>query len=276
MGYYFQGERSLIGQSTIRTRLCPQCANSIEQDATNCPYCKADLLVHFIPKWLNRDGPASEPRLGSDKSKRNSMRNSIPPQVVWITAAAAVTLLAFFAGGYIKRSQLLASSQDNLRELQAKTQMIQSQEAQLAKNRQQLEENSKQVAELKTKFDENQKELALAQQRLAVATREIDRLKSTRPLAVARTRSQTPPPAPSVPAPISTRQIAEPGLYETTRATSVYEDPSSASRIVSQINRGTRITVVSSAGDWLQVRSQHGNPPGYVRVDDARRIVRAN
>jgi multidrug efflux pump subunit AcrA (membrane-fusion protein) len=266
----------LIEESTIRTRLCPQCANSIQQDATNCPYCKADLLVHFIPKWLNRDGLASEPRLGSDKTKRNSMRNSIPPQVVWITTTVAIALLAFFAGGYIKRSQLLSSSQDNLRELQAKTQMIQSQEAQLAKEKQQLDDNSKQFTELKTKLDENQKELSLAQQRLAVATRELDRLKTTRSVIATGTRRRTPQTSVAGPVPTVTRQVVEPGVYETTRPTSVYEDPSSASRVLSQINRGTRINVVSSAGEWLQVRSNRGNPPGYVRSDDARLIARPN
>jgi len=183
-------------------------------------------------------------------------------------------LIAFFAGGYVKRSQLLSSSQANLKELQAKTQVIQSQDAQLAKTRQQLDENSSQLAEIKTKLEQSQKELSLTQQRLGVATRELDRLKATRSPAVTRTRSRAPDTAVSLPAPVASRRTAEPGVYETTRTTSVYEDPSSASRVVSQIGRGTRINVVSSAGDWLQVRSQHGNPPGYVRSDDARLIGR--
>ncbi len=34
----------MIGKSTTRMRLCPHCANSIEEDATNCSYCKTDLL----------------------------------------------------------------------------------------------------------------------------------------------------------------------------------------------------------------------------------------
>ncbi|HZA56243.1 MAG TPA: SH3 domain-containing protein, partial [Candidatus Udaeobacter sp.] len=79
----------------------------------------------------------------------------------------------------------------------------------------------------------------------------------------------------SVPQPVA-RRTAEPGVYETTRATSVYENPSSASRVISQISSGTRINVVSSAGGWLEVRSKRGNPPGYVRSDDARLTDRAN
>jgi len=261
----------VIGQSTIRTRLCPQCANTIQEDATNCPYCKADLLSHFVPKWLNRE---SGPRLASKTS--NNRRSSIPSQFVWIAGMVAVALIAFFAGGYVKRSEFLSSSQANLKEIQAKTQMIQSQEAQLAKTQQQLDENSNQLVETKAKFDQSQKELSQTQQRLGAATRELDRLKSTRSLAAARTVSRAPQAAASFPAPMALRQIAQQGVYETTRATSVYEDPSSASRVLSQINRGTRIDVVSSTGDWLQVRSQHGNPSGYVRSDDARLIARSN
>jgi septal ring factor EnvC (AmiA/AmiB activator) len=192
-------------------------------------------------------------------------------------AAMLVTaLIAFFAGGYIQRNQLLLSSQGNLKELQAKDQMIQSQEAQLAQTRQQLNENSNQLAEIKTKLEEGQKELSATQQRLGVATREVDRLKTSRSLAATRTPSRARDTAASLPAPVAARRTAEPGVYETTRATSVHEDPSSTSRVVSQINRGTRINVVSSTGDWLEVRSKRGNPPGYVRSDDARLIARAN
>ncbi len=188
-----------------------------------------------------------------------------------------MALVGFFAGGYIQRNQLLLSSQANLKELQAKNQMIQSQEAQLAQTRQQLNENSNQLAETKTKLEESQKELSAAQQRLTVATREIDHLKASRSLAATRTPSRARGAvAASLPAPVAARPTAEPGVYQTTRATSVYEGPSSASRVVSQISRGTRINVVSSTGDWLEVRSKRGNPPGYVRSDDARLIGRAN
>lgn len=262
----------MIEKSTTRTRLCPHCANSIEEDATNCSYCKADFSSQFIlPQWLKRDGPASEPRPGL-----NRKRSSIPPKFIWMAAMFVVALIAFFAGGYIQRSQLLLSSQANLKQLQAKDQMIQSQEAELAKTRQQLKENSNQLAEIKTKLEESQKELSLTQRRLGVATREVDRLNASRSPAPSRTASRAPDTAASLPAPVAARRTAEPGVYETTRATSVYENPSSASRVISQISGGTRINVVSSTGDWLEVRSKRGNPPGYVRSDDARQIGRAN
>ncbi|HEX7233354.1 MAG TPA: SH3 domain-containing protein, partial [Candidatus Binatia bacterium] len=66
------------------------------------------------------------------------------------------------------------------------------------------------------------------------------------------------------------------GVYETVRETSVYDNPSPQGRVISQIRGGTRINVVSSGGNWLEVRSKHGNPPGYVRSDDARLVSRAN
>jgi Bacterial SH3 domain len=262
----------LIANSTAQTRLCPNCANSIGEDATNCPYCKADLLLRFIPQWLKRAESPSEARLGSGDNKRFP----IPAKFIWMAAVLVVALIALFAGGYIQRSEMLASSQANLKELQAKNQMIQSQDAQLAQTRQQLNQNSSQLAEVKTKLEESQKELSATQQRLRVATGEIARLKASRPPAVARTRSHAPASAASFPAPVAVRRTADPGVYQTTRATAVYEGPSAASRVVSQINRGTRIHVVSSSGDWLEVRSNRGNPPGYVRSDDARLIARAN
>ena len=186
-----------------------------------------------------------------------------------------VALIAFFAGGYSQRSEQLLSSQADLKQLQAKNQMIQSQEAQLAQTRQQLDERSNQLAEMKTKLEESQKELSVIKPRLGSATRKVDRLNASWSVAARRTASRGPDTAVSLPAPAA-RRTAEPGVYETTREASVYENPSSAARVITQIGRGTRINVESSAGDWLAVRSKHGNPPGYVRSDDARLIARAN
>jgi hypothetical protein len=260
----------MIGKSTTRTRLCPYCANSIEEDATDCRYCKTDLSSQSVPQWLKRDEPSSESRIGPD----NHMRSSIPPKFIWVAVMLVLALIAFFAGGYMQRSQLLLSSQANLKQLQAKDQMIQSQEAQLAQTRQQLNENSNQLAQVKTKLEESQKELSLTQQRLGVATRKVDHMNASRSPAVRRTAARAPDTAASLPQPA--RRTAEPGVYETTRPTSVYENPSPASPVISQISGGTRINVVNSAGGWLEVRSKRGNPPGYVRSDDARLIGRAN
>jgi len=263
----------MIANSTARTRLCPYCANSIAEDATDCSYCKTDFSSQSMPKWLKRDEASSEPRISSD----NRRRSAIPAKFIWMAAMLVVALTAFFAGGYIQRNQLLLSSQANLKQLQTKDQMIQSQDAQLAQTRQQLNENSKQLAEMKSKFEESQKELSLTQQRLGVATRQGDRLNASRSPAPRRTASRAPDTAASLPPqPVAAKRTAAPGVYETTRPTSVYEDPSSTSRVISQIDSGTRINVVSSAAGWLEVRSKRGNPPGYVRSDDARLIGGVN
>jgi uncharacterized protein YgiM (DUF1202 family) len=182
-----------------------------------------------------------------------------------------VSLITFIFGGYVQRNELSLAAQANLKQLQAKEQMIQSQEAQLAQMQQRLNESSDQLAEMKTKLDESQKELSATQQQLGVATRDVDRLKASRAVAARRTPSRAP-----FPQPVAARRTTEPGVYETTRETSVYEGPSSASRVISQIGSGTRINVVNSAGNWLEVRSKRGNPPGYVRSGDARLIGRTN
>ena len=264
--------RSLVAKSTTRKRLCPYCANSIEEDATNCPYCKADLTSPSVPQWLKRGESSSESRPASEPKT-----SSIPAKFIWAAVVLVTGLAAFFIGGRLQRAQLLQSSQENLKELQAKDQMVQSLEKQLDQTRQDLKENSNQLAEVKTKLEESQKNLSLTQQRLTTAAHEIDRLNAGRSQGATRTVSRPAEPLPPPASPPTTpRRAAESGVYETTRATSVYEDPSPSSRVVSEISKGTRINVVGSAGDWLEVRSKRGNPPGYVRSGDARLVGKVN
>jgi hypothetical protein len=262
-------EESLIGKSSANTRLCPSCANTVEADATDCPYCKADFSSQLAPQWLKRDDSTSA-RLGlvSNKSFLTFAK------LIWPAAMLFLALIAFFAGAYMQGSELSMSSETHLRDLQAKEQMIQSQETQLAQMRQQLSESSDRLAEMKAKLEESEKALALSKQRLDVAVREADRLNASRSQAVRRTASRAPATARSLPQP--SERASAPQVYETIRATSLYETASPASRVISQISGGTRINVVSSAGGWLEVRSKRGNPPGYVRSDDARLIDGAN
>jgi hypothetical protein len=266
------GLKPMDEQFTTRPKLCPYCANSIEQDAATCPYCKADLSSSSVPKWLKRDEPRPEASTYL-KPQKNSPVRSKP---MWLGAIlVAVALIAFFAGGYVQRSRLPLSSQVDVKQLQAKDQMIKSQAAELAQLRQQLNESSEQLAEMKAKLEQNQRALS-AQQRLAGDTRKIDGSNANRSPAPTKSVARAPEAASSPPPPAPARRNAEPSVYETTRATSVYESPSSASRVVSQIGSGTRINVVGSTGDWLEVRSRRGNPPGYVRAADARLIGTAN
>jgi SH3 domain-containing protein len=261
----------MIGEST-RIRLCPHCANSVAEDAAQCTYCKADLSTDVAPTWLNRKETLSEPRPGVSSKKKFP----VPTKFIGALTVTLVILLAFFAGGYLQRSELSALSEANLKQLQAKDQIIQSQQTQLAQVQQQLGENSTQLAEVKTKLEESQKALVAKQQQLVVATREADRAMAARSAGVRRTAARAPSAPSSFPVASTPRRTAEPGAYETIQATSVYENPSSSARVITQIARGTRINVVNSTGEWLEVRSNRGNPPGYVRSDDARMSGRAN
>lgn len=132
-----------------------------------------------------------------------------------------------------------------------------------------LDESSRQRAALKTKLDESQRELATMQRRLNIATREANRVTATQPQP-----SPASPQSPVEPAPA--RRAAEPGTYETIRVTTVHEDPSASSRVIAQVGKGTKLTVVKSVGNWLEVRSRHGKPPGYIRWDDAMYVSSAN
>ena len=83
-----------------------------------------------------------------------------------------------------------------------------------------------------------------------------------------RSRSQPPTPA--------SRGGASPGVYETLRPTPVYENPSASARVVANIPGNTRVSVVSTSGEWLEVHSRRGNPPGFIRRDDATLIEKSN
>jgi hypothetical protein len=72
---------------------------------------------------------------------------------------------------------------------------------------------------------------------------------------------------PSVP---TSRRASGAGAYETRDSTPLFESPSSSSRVVANIPPGTRVEVVSSKGDWLEVHSRRGNPPGFIRRQDAK------
>ncbi len=73
-------------------------------------------------------------------------------------------------------------------------------------------------------------------------------------------------------APASRRGAA--GIYETVRATDVFQSPSASAPVVANIPGGTRVNVVASSGEWLEVHSRRGNPPGFIRRDDALFVAR--
>lgn len=85
-------------------------------------------------------------------------------------------------------------------------------------------------------------------------------------------RSQTQRAGQDVPA--SRRSIAA-GTYQTLRSTPVFESPSAAARVVANIPGGIQVNVVAANGDWLEVHSKRGNPPGFIRRQDASFVAKA-
>ena len=156
-------------------------------------------------------------------------------------------------------------SEQSAKELADKERQIQSLNSEVAQLGKQVEANSSRVRELQSRLDETNKALAAAQQKVKVAQKQAERPPATPPppkeKAVARSAEPSPPP--------SWRRPAEPGRYEAIRDTAVLEKPSPSSRQVAPIERGTIVNVVGSQGEWLEVRSRHGKPPGFIRRDDA-------
>ena len=151
------------------------------------------------------------------------------------------------------------------KELEEKDRQVQGMENQIVQLRKELEESSNRVAELQTRLEQTTRALSSTEQMLRKAMRQAERPASTPPQPQEKIASK---PAGSVSPPIL-RRTAEPGSYEVIRSADVFAEPSDSSRRVSTIKRGTRVTVVRSVGEWLEVRSKHGNPPGFIRRDDA-------
>lgn len=63
------------------------------------------------------------------------------------------------------------------------------------------------------------------------------------------------------------------GVYEILQPTTVYKEPHENSARVTRIEAGTRVNVVAVKGNWLEIRSKHGRPPGFIKKESARPIT---
>jgi acyl transferase domain-containing protein len=79
-----------------------------------------------------------------------------------------------------------------------------------------------------------------------------------------------------VPEPVSKPPIkAAPrvrGAFQTVRPTQVFSGPSEDSELIANISQGTKVNVVDSKDGWLEIRSKHGRPPGFIRQEATVRI----
>jgi regulator of replication initiation timing len=62
------------------------------------------------------------------------------------------------------------------------------------------------------------------------------------------------------------------GTFETIRSAQVYGGPSENAALIANIGPGMKLNVINSSDGWLEVRSKHGRPPGFIRQDAAVRI----
>jgi chromosome segregation ATPase len=62
------------------------------------------------------------------------------------------------------------------------------------------------------------------------------------------------------------------GTFETIRPTQIYGGPSENSELIANIGAGMKLSVVDSSGGWLEIRSKHGRPPGFIRQEATVRI----
>jgi hypothetical protein len=62
------------------------------------------------------------------------------------------------------------------------------------------------------------------------------------------------------------------GAFQTVRLTQVFSGPSENSALIANIGQGVKLNVVDSRDGWLEIRSKHGRPPGFIRQEAAVRI----
>jgi hypothetical protein len=258
-------------QTKIQTRLCPHCANSIGADALTCPYCKANLIGLFEPEWPGRESFGEDhPAVLPEREKL-----TVKSKAILVLGLLVFAFGIYLVGGNVERHDLRPAIAEQQKALAEKDEKIKSLESQLSELRQKSQGSTQQIEDFKVKLNQSQKDLVAAQRKLTAANQEIARLSSTRVASAPR------PPVKAADPPVKTPPVArpstsaEPRTYETVRSTAVHEEPANSSRVVAQITKGTQISVVGSGGGWLEIRSRHGKPPGFIRADDAMFVSRA-
>jgi septal ring factor EnvC (AmiA/AmiB activator) len=153
---------------------------------------------------------------------------------VGVIAFALVVFLAWAFWTPNDRDSLALQQEEKIRDM----------EDRVARLQKELEESSKQIESLQAGSDETTRTRRSVQRNVNNSRRVETRLADQNPSPETR-------------------------FYQTVRSTSVFEEPSASSRKVGSIANGSRVRVVGLTGDWLEVRSKQGRPPGFIRRDDA-------
>jgi uncharacterized coiled-coil protein SlyX len=190
------------------------------------------------------------------------------PRWTYVVIFALLAIVVVLAARALKKNDKVENAapppEQSARALADKDRQIQELNGEIAQLRKDVEENSGKVKEMASNLDQANKALAAVQQKLKASQKQTERAAAqpvTRERTAAKSVLPSPPPAP--------QRIAEAGTYEVIRDTAVLERPLSSAREVALIQRGTTVNVVGSQGDWLEVRSKYGKPPGYIRREDA-------
>lgn len=178
----------------------------------------------------------------------------------WVAAISLSALIAGLLGGMMMWRP--DGRNDQFRReaaaLEEKQKTIAALEERVTQLRKEVEEGSNHIAKLQGRLDDARVVLQSAEQKLK------DRYPDSQVDEGRLSRGGNLPTEPG-------RQ-PNPDFYETSRTTSVYKEPSVSSTKLAIIPQGTRVTVVGFTGDWLQIRSKHGKPPGFIQREDARLV----
>ncbi len=258
-----------MANARIQTKLCPRCANSIGVDALACPYCKADLIMAIEPEWPRQVEEMDPPVTQPEKEKL-----TVKSKAILAFGLVVFAFGVYLVGGSVEHRDIGPQLVEQQQAIKERDEKIKELESQLAELRRGKQETSQEIEQLKARLEKTQKDLTAAQNRLTGATHEIARLSASRNASGPRPAARAIDPPPTVSA--RPGRTVEPRTYETLRTTQIYEGPSNTARVIAQVGRGTQITVVSSASGWLEIRSKHGKPPGFIRADDAMFLSKAN
>ena len=229
------------------------------------------MLSSAEPQWPEQETLDDRPPAVPEKE-----RLTVRSKAILILGLLVFALGVYLVGGNVERQDLRPVMDEQQKALSERDDKIKSLESQLVELRKTSQGTTQQIEQLKAKLAQSEKDLTAVQRRLSAANQEMARVSANRVVPAPRPAVRTSDPQPAPPPSTRSTSAVQPRTYETVRSAQVYEEPANSSRVVEQIAKGTEITVVGSGKGWLEIRSKHGKPPGFIRADDALFVSRAN